>query len=548
MPLQLVRLFKRKKRPESNIFQIDPSDESSGRSLIQTVQGSQIGNVNGPMFSNNQITTIHNHHPTREADDAEYQDYAELKLRDIILGPEFESEFESSSRNVHHDLQPDGTLVEIGRTRQYTGHLFKNSNEPMLIRKYEGTAVQDWKRELNALSRIRHPNIIQLYGLSRSSHFMTLVFHSFNGGNRITVPEYHMSLSGISFLMYIPNIVKQYFSAAHELRRNDIQPASGDLQALEVNSSGHLVINNFDPRNPYGMPVPDVESSIDHASGDSNDPDLIYSISAWFKTRLFDKLLLAQYYGFIVVAFGRLYWQDSSCSNFSIHHKGTTTILRVPKPSSLKLTVLWFNPTWDIQCFLDNMSLRCALPTSKIRSLDWDQALMVQVQPDHQLECFSLFSVWASQVYYLIKNMGLAGSNPETSIPSEIQISCQAQNRNLVHSAPSKLSEKILQHEFLYLWFDCRRPHPDNTHWSTDIAGIQIIPKVAIEDAFDVDLHITSQVVSYKIPQFIYPLLREIHAGCGFDPDSTEMADYLGYPLLEPISGEFSDEDFLPDI
>ncbi|KAJ7574708.1 hypothetical protein C8J56DRAFT_463922 [Mycena floridula] len=34
----------------------------------------------------------------------------------------------------------------------------------------------------------------------------------------------------------------------------------------------------------------------------------------------------------------------------------------------------------------------------------------------------------------------------------------------------------------------------------------------------------------------IYTILWDIHKACGFDPESTEMAEYLGYPLLQPIA------------
>ncbi|KAJ7574713.1 hypothetical protein C8J56DRAFT_978083 [Mycena floridula] len=39
----------------------------------------------------------------------------------------------------------------------------------------------------------------------------------------------------------------------------------------------------------------------------------------------------------------------------------------------------------------------------------------------------------------------------------------------------------------------------------------------------------------YDIPPQIYPIFWDIHKGCGFNPESTEMAEYMGYPLLEPV-------------
>ncbi|KAJ7591689.1 hypothetical protein C8J56DRAFT_1024152, partial [Mycena floridula] len=90
---------------------------------------SNIGTIHGSLFSNNQLNQIHHHHHHHpQADDD--ADYAKIKVRDIIL------ETELGSHNFHHDLQSDGTLVEVGRIRKYTGRLFQQPHGSMLIHKY----------------------------------------------------------------------------------------------------------------------------------------------------------------------------------------------------------------------------------------------------------------------------------------------------------------------------------------------------------------------------------------------------------------------------
>ncbi|KAJ7571916.1 hypothetical protein C8J56DRAFT_1084408 [Mycena floridula] len=175
----------------------------------RNLNSGNIGTIHGSLFSNNQLNQIHHHHHHHpQADDD--ADYAEIKVQDIIL------ETELRSSDIHHDLQSDGTLVEVGRIWKYTGRLFQQPHGSMLIHKYEGLASTDWKRVFNVFSAVRsilplpiigwaliharHPNIIQLYGLCRSSNFTALIFHN---AQRTQFLKYHLSLSGPSFITYI---------------------------------------------------------------------------------------------------------------------------------------------------------------------------------------------------------------------------------------------------------------------------------------------------------------------------------------------------------
>ncbi|KAJ7586842.1 hypothetical protein C8J56DRAFT_890784 [Mycena floridula] len=168
-----------------------------------------LGTIHGSVFSNNQVYP-HHHHPQANDDDDEEDvrvlsfnipvvwfihnfQYAEIKVRDIIL------ETELGSGDIHHDLQSDGTLVEIGWIQKYIGQLFYQPHGSMLIHKYEGETTGVWKSHLNMLSALKHPNIIQLYGLRRPRHFPALIFHN----------EYHLSLSGPSFVTFVADLYFQ---------------------------------------------------------------------------------------------------------------------------------------------------------------------------------------------------------------------------------------------------------------------------------------------------------------------------------------------------
>ncbi|KAJ7574207.1 hypothetical protein C8J56DRAFT_1065201 [Mycena floridula] len=66
-----------------------------------------------------------------------------------------------------------------------------------------------------------------------------------------------------------------------------------------------------------------------------------------------------------------------------------------------------------------------------------------------------------------------------------------------------------------------------------DPEGQIAISTTAVEGASDFSFDI--RIFSYQIPQQIYPIQWDIHKECGFDPESTKMTEYLGYPLLQPI-------------
>ncbi|KAJ7575458.1 hypothetical protein C8J56DRAFT_901075 [Mycena floridula] len=76
--------------------------------------------------------------------------------------------------------------------------------------------------------------------------------------------------------------------------------------------------------------------------------------------------------------------------------------------------------------------------------------------------------------------------------------------------------------------------HPatsSNHYWSIDPEGQILISSTETEDHLNIRIDIYTW--SYQIPQQIYLILWDIHKACGFDPDSIEMAEYLGYPLFE---------------
>ncbi|KAJ7575661.1 hypothetical protein C8J56DRAFT_900963 [Mycena floridula] len=144
----------------------------------------------------------------------------------------------------------------------------------------------------------------------------------------------------------------------------------------------------------------------------------------------------------------------------------------------------------------------------------------VQTQKSFNHSSSPLFHVLASQIHHIIKTMKMNASEVLIVIPYYIYLSCEM----IKPSTP-------LPYDCLYLWHDLHNTDHTNHWWSTDLEGQIPISTAVGEGASDFSFYI--ETWSYDIPQQIYPILWDIHDTCGFDPESTEMAEYLGYPLLE---------------
>ncbi|KAJ7587601.1 hypothetical protein C8J56DRAFT_1081892 [Mycena floridula] len=86
--------------------------------------------------------------------------------------------------------------------------------------------------------------------------------------------------------------------------------------------------------------------------------------------------------------------------------------------------------------------------------------------------------------------------------------------------------------ETKHLYFFCPPKVADNIYWLRDEEEQHIIEDSLIQAAFGINVDWDWDPLVYQIPHQYYEILRKIHEACGFDPYSTQVADYLGLPLL----------------
>ncbi|KAJ7587669.1 hypothetical protein C8J56DRAFT_1050903 [Mycena floridula] len=86
-----------------------------------------------------------------------------------------------------------------------------------------------------------------------------------------------------------------------------------------------------------------------------------------------------------------------------------------------------------------------------------------------------------------------------------------------------------------------------NIYWSQDEEGHQIINDSSIQAAFGITIDWNWCHPVHSIPPQFYPILCTIHETCGFDPHSTEVAEYLGLPVAVIDDGHSGLEEYVED-
>ncbi|KAJ7587630.1 hypothetical protein C8J56DRAFT_942316 [Mycena floridula] len=109
----------------------------------------------------------------------------------------------------------------------------------------------------------------------------------------------------------------------------------------------------------------------------------------------------------------------------------------------------------------------------------------------------------------------------------------------------SPMVNNLLETKHLYLF--CPQKSVGNIYWSEDEAGQNIIEDSLIQAAFGITVHCDWETYLYGIPPQYYQILQTIHEGCGFDPYSTQVAEYLGLPLVVTDGGHSGLEECMED-
>ncbi|KAJ7587796.1 hypothetical protein C8J56DRAFT_1165059 [Mycena floridula] len=492
----------------ANGFSSFPALNSHGLSsgpvtLSPHFEGLSIRDINAPVMSNNQVN-IHHYYGSRANFDGG-------NAGDIHLEEEIGSYLDENN---------------VWRTR-YKGKIMASSTPNISIWSYRGERAEEAleKAYKKYASLPRHPNILQLYGICHSLHLTALVFHGTL--HLLYWWMYYKLLPPSQWMTRYIKLHKQYESAHSMLEAHNLR--GWTLVLSDADESGKLVIGHFSP------------GPTDHSAFDPR-------ICTAFETNTFIKEDLLAYYKFL---FDMIDWPTNlpTSTLLSPFDKAAPFQLSHPETNFPVYSISGWNKvvngmditvgqTGMVLTILRNMTIRCCIPTSQIPIFSILEPIRLFEPTD-----ITLFATWACQANHLIHDLPINIMDLQTKLsPNWSYFKCHAQSiPGWKKDTESARLNNSLETEHLYLF--CPPKVAGNIYWSLDEEGQHIIEDSLIQATFGITVDWYGINNVYSIPPQCYHILPTIHKSCGFDPYSTQVAEYLGLPVAVIAGGRSGLED-----
>ncbi|KAJ7572931.1 hypothetical protein C8J56DRAFT_1067274 [Mycena floridula] len=531
---------------------------SIGPALVQGLQGVSMGDVNAPMFSNNNIQQIdraivQNYYGTQEV--TSDGRFTVIREGDIFLQHELCS--------CHHpfDRYHDNQVA----TRDFTGTV---KDSPKLIWSYYGEQkLENFEEDYQIFRSVpRHPHILQLYGVCKSPGLTALVFHG-------VMPHAYA-------VYYCDNLTDpfEFCLQTYKLARQrpiEILGQSGlgtgyTWRACPIDMKGNILLQHFDSNPKYRLRRL-VHRDLPFPEFIDIDPRILKH----FETKSFTKENLLKYYDFLFHAPGESHIYPSTLSIhplfwelFSFGHPEMELPRYLVHGHDCKLV---FNSvshdetrTYEsgiVLTLLPDMSIRFQVPISRLKNTTVTISERLYLLHKGASQTYHIpFVIWASQAHHLLQDATNKSSLGEmyASITHHIYLYCRINLKHINNQYKPKLRQLAddldIDSDFLYLFhnFDGSQAHGlseskgQYPFWAKDQKGEHRVADSIIQDVFGVTVYWNWGVEESEFPRQYYSVLHDIHKACRFDPYSTGVADYLGVPLLkqmDEISGlkEWSD-------
>ncbi|KAJ7589348.1 hypothetical protein C8J56DRAFT_1025635 [Mycena floridula] len=247
------------------------------------------------------------------------------------------------------------------------------------------------------------------------------------------------------------------------------------------------------------------------------DPRMSHILKC-FETKTFDKHNLLIYYGFLSLT-GR------GRSFVLLHHPNIDLPQYAVNSDNFKIVFLG---SYEETKVTDEVKIQLtSLPGMLIR-LRGNTNSKVYHDP---------FTVWACQAHLLLQD---ATRSSLDKLMTTIMLSASVVLEIRPHhdlQLPTHAERLDPDDRFLYLfshpptrmsWEEMDR---GNYFWATDGKGEHRIRESLIQEIFGVSVRCDWSVDWCEFPSRFYSVLHDIHIACGFNPYSTEIAEYLGVPL-----------------
>ncbi|KAJ7587620.1 hypothetical protein C8J56DRAFT_1081911 [Mycena floridula] len=264
------------------------------------------------------------------------------------------------------------------------------------------------------------------------------------------------------------------------------------LAISDVDETGKLVVADFFP------------DPTDHSAFDTH-------IWMAFATNTFIKEDLLDYYKFL---FDMI---DIPSSHTSI----------LPSPFNKAVPIQLSHPEINLPVY--------SLPGwNKMDTTVGETGIVLTFLPNMTICDTTLFATWACQANHQIHDL-----------PINIM---DLQTGKLVSFVTfNPMLNDLLETKYLYLF--CPAQDTAKIYWSRDEQGQHIIEDSLIQASFGIviDWDWDWNTYVYPIPPQFYGILSTIHEACGFDPYSTQVAEYLGLPWAVIDNAHLGLEEYVED-
>ncbi|KAF7334338.1 hypothetical protein MSAN_02378700 [Mycena sanguinolenta] len=458
-----------------------------------------------------------------------------IQLGDINLIKEFK-EMRSSPRWSVVGRQTPGATVR----RVYTAKLERRESGHMTVALYEGEGAEEaWNQHLANYGLIRHPNIMQLYGLLSTRTLRGMVFHD----ELIPYAQFlrrfqHLAILTPYIISYCPIIKVTEFEEATIYISNVFSESSMDYEDLPVwirPSTGQLCLGlaeTEEASTELDVVRPRVLRS-ENISLDAPDSEdiLISSLSeaqyhelcSWYPIARFQYFQISTEHPVGPGVF-QLDSQHGTC-------------VRITKPLQI-LPKVEPHSHWEHYGVrgepLPNSWMRYEFPRTCTHLLELEFA------------SYEVRNVWVAQANHIFAEL-----EDKTHVENYVCIDRIGFILRVLHCTdyntpagylfvcpPQDFHTGAKPHANLYQWPACP------AYWSLDPSGAD---HLSTEDARSLGfpaIHIETRMAGTYWDHSVYEGLRQFHEGKGFDPYSQEVARQLGYPLYEVLSDLGSEVPF----
>ncbi|KAF7353209.1 hypothetical protein MSAN_01508600 [Mycena sanguinolenta] len=468
--------------------------------------------------------TVHFGQP-QEREPSKFQ---RIRLGDIKLIKEFK-EMRSSPRWSVVGHQTSGASVR----RVYKAKLEGRESGHLTVTMYEGDrAEEEWNQDLANYESIRHPNIMQLYGLVSSKGLYAMVFHDelipfaqflrrFEHSPilRTYILGYCLIIKGTEHeeaASYISDVFPMSPIRDYDNLTVWVRAQTGEL-CLDLAQGGSGMAINFawwrDSRvlrlEILTLDAPDLEDIIISSLGE----DQFHQLCSGYPITQLQYFQVSTEH---LVGPG-VFWLDSQCG----------TCVRITEPLQIlpEEELKWYNyenapdellpSSWIRYDFPRRFALPLELnlwfPSLQIRKAWLAQAnrIFAELQKPEHVEDY----VCIDRVCFMLQIAD------ERDIPDGYLLVCP----------PRDFRTGTEPHSNLYQWPACP------VYWSLDPSGAD---RLSTEDARILGfpaIHIETRIDGFSWDRSVYKGLRRFHEGKGHDPESREVARRLGYPLYEVL-------------